>query len=380
MSRPIALSCPLCGGAVEAPSDRRQVACRYCGRRLHYCGDDFIPRLWLGPGLPDEEFQRRFFELLKTPLTPGNLRRSAVVLHRRRIFFPLYVVAGTRGGILKTVKERFVQEPGPPALAEFSAEGGSGFRSADVLRASRTRVEATPDSRVVLGDFLYVYSAAAAEGWDFDAAFLQEIGKARLDEMAPASLSDMAGRGEVIEATIPVERVLELGVASWQGAAGARPDILESSVRILYLPLLEVAFRCGEQVHRVLFEAVEGRPLAGTLPFRSDWATLLSIPAAGLMGLLLGKGARVMLSIGDSGVSAQDEAGAWIWFALFGFVVLGFGMQVLWLLLRAPLEVQLLTGGGGKLILTQDPEESPVAPLQRWAIRTVQALVSGRRA
>ena len=39
-----------------------------------------------------------------------------------------------------------------------------------------------------------------------------------------------------------------------------------------------------------------------------------------------------------------------------------------------------ITGGGGKLILTQDPEESPVAPLQRWAVRTVQALVSGRRA
>lgn len=379
MSRAIALSCPLCGGAVEPPVDARQISCGYCGRRLHYGGEDFLPRLTIAPALTDEELQRRFFDILRSRLVPGDLRRRAVVIHKRRLFFPLFLLSGTRGGVLHTVKERVVQEFSPRQVRAVEA-GSLMFPGAPGNESARTSVESSPDARVVLGDFQYIYSAAAVEEWDFDSAVLQSLARERLPDAEPAVLADLARRGVILEATIPVERALEMGVASWRKGSGEGPEILETTVRLLYVPLVEIVFRYGEQIHRILLEEMTGSALAGRLPFGREMAFAVGIPAAGFLGLLLGKTARMLVFDPEwSAGTFGDAATVWIWFALIASVLFAGALQFIWMLLRAPVDVELMTGGGLKLCAKWGADDSPAGPLLRFVAAAAEALLAGVR-
>lgn len=365
MTRIVALSCPLCGGAVAQPADSRQVQCPYCRKRLHYQGADFTPRLFLQPALGDGELQRRFFEMMGSPLLPRMIRRRSVILHRRRLFFPLYVVSGTRGGILDTVREKIVED----RLRDADQLGGmrvSRFPGAAAFESSRIKVETTPDTRVVLGDFSYLYSAAAAEEWDLDSGALQEVAKGRLDEARAADLQGLAKLGEVLEATIPVERVMEWGVASGRSVAGANVGLLETTVRILYVPLVEIVFRYGDQVHRVLFEEMEGKPLAGRLPFGREGVMTMGLPALAALGLLLGKAARSIAydPIWRTG-SAKDAFVLWSWYGVFVIFLLAMGLQFLHALLFSPMEVEVMTGGAQRVAVPRGVPDTAGGALVR---------------
>jgi hypothetical protein len=348
VTRLIALSCPLCAGAVAPPVDSRLVRCEYCNRGLHYCGDDFVPRLALAPALSKEALQHTFFETLSLPMVPADLRREAVVLQKRRLYFPLYLLTGTRGEVLHTVKERVVYEK-KRDLHTWQDAGMPKTPGLGAFEASRSRVEATPDTRVLLGDFQYVYSGAAAEEWDFDSTIIQDLAAKHLDALAPAVLSDLTKLGQVLEATIPVERAIERGVAAVQGGAGGTRGILETSVRIVYFPLVEVVFRYGEQIHRILFDEVQGIPLCGRLPFRRGLAFAAAIPVTGILGLILGKGVKALLFDSLWQTSAARDAGEiWAWFLVLMFILFGMGLEVLRLLLKKPIDVELMSGGGAK--------------------------------
>jgi hypothetical protein len=379
MTRTIALSCPLCGGAVEPPVDGRQVACGYCGRKLHYAGEDFVSRLYLKPTLAGEDLQRKFFQAFHSALVPADLGRRAVVLHRRRIFFPLYLVSGTRGGVLHTVKERLVHDFQPP-LDLVSESGLSKSRGVRALEGAKASVESTPDVRVVLGDFHYVYSAAAADEWDFDSAVLQDLAKENMGGAVPAVLADLAKNGEVLEATIPIERVLEMGVTSGRRIAGDGTELLETTVRILYVPLVEIVFRIGEQIHRILFEEIAGAPLAGRLPFRRELAFLVGVPMACATGFILGRTARLFSFDPEwSSAPARDLAVVWCVFAAVAIGLFAAGLRFAWSLLRAPVDVELMTGGGLKVSAAAGGGDSQAGPLWRFLASTAEALLNGGR-
>jgi hypothetical protein len=378
------------------------VSCGYCGRRLHYGGDDFIPRLFLKPGLSDQDLQGKFFEILRSPLVPGDLKRRAVVLHKRRLFFPLYWVSGTRGGILSTVSERMVPGHVPrqgylSGARSESFQGEEATLKIEITRSDsmaslsgplwgegsgrvRATVERMPDARVILGDFSYVYSAAAVKEWDFDGAAIQDLAKEKMGGAQVAILADLAKSGEVLETTIPLERVLEMGVASWGGSAGGGTELIETTARILYLPLMEIVFRYGEQIHRVLLEEINGAPLAGRLPFRRDVALMVGFPAACAMGFILGKTARLLaLDPAWGSATAWDAAVVWFWFAVLAVVVLGVGLHLVRNLLRAPIDVELMTGGGLKVSAAAGPNELPATPLLRFLASTAESILTGRR-
>ncbi|MEW5763462.1 MAG: hypothetical protein ACOYXN_05560 [Acidobacteriota bacterium] len=372
MNRVRALSCPACGGAVAAPLASRKVRCAYCGR-AHYCvGGDFLPALVVPPRLGEADLRASAAEMMGRLVAPRDLSRRALLLNRRRLYLPFYLLTGKRGGVLETGRERVVSERDflSPWQRIGAMSGDPDLQA--VARPRRPSVVVEEDSRVVLGDFRYFYPAVSLHAWDFSDADVRETVLGALDSAEPADLSKLSGTGEVVDANIPLETVLEKGVES-QASSTGELKILAVEATLVYVPVALLTFRYGSQIFQMVREEVSGRWLSGTLPFRRDWAVLAGSVLVGLMGLLTGQFLQGMVRALAPDFDAPGR-GAAAWPALA--VILGIlgvlvaaGLDLAWAFIRTPFLVRI-TGTGIRVEAAADVPPSPLNPVRRviWTI------------
>ncbi|MEW6756780.1 MAG: hypothetical protein AB1347_01045 [Acidobacteriota bacterium] len=366
------LSCPACGGGVPAPLASRKTRCAFCGRTFYYAGGDFLPAVVVPPRLSEADLRASAADLMGGFVAPRDLSRKALLLGRRRLYLPFYLLTGKRGGVLETGRERVVNEREflHPWQRLGAMTGDPDLQ--EVVRPRRPAVVVEEDSRVVLGDFRYFYPAVSLHAWDFSDADVKETVLRALETAEPADLLSLSGTGEVVDANIPLETVLEKGVASPTSSAGEL-KVLAVEATLVYVPVASLTFRYGSQVFHAVVEEVSGRWLSGTMPFRRDLAVMGGSILVGLLGLLTGQFLR-----GLAGAFAPDFAspggGSAAWQAvavLLGVLgaLVALGLDLAWAFVRTPFLVRI-TGTGIRVEAAAEVPPSPLDPVRRgiWAM------------
>lgn len=365
------LSCPSCAGAVAPPTGSRKIRCPYCGKALYYAGEDFLPRMVLPPVLGEPECRGVLQGILRQRLLPPGLAGRARVLERRRLYLPFYLLTGKRGGVLETGRERVVNDALGARLQRFSplnrlaAASGDPDLASMAGRVERPQVVVEEDSRVVLGDFRYFYPAASLSAWSFDDGDLREAALSRLETALPARVEELAAEGEVVDPTVPLETILEKGVAG-QGGKSGEVAVLEVQPVLLYLPVAVYSLAFGSRVFEVVFSELDGRALSGTLPVRRDWPVAAGALFTAGAGFLSGQLLRTLWAASSRFSPAEAELlRPWaLVLVLLGLLLAAGGLDVAWALLRTPFVLRV-TGAGSRLDREGPVPPSPLNPLRR---------------
>ncbi len=376
MSAPRALQCPLCGGTVPPPLGARKVVCPFCSRPLYYSADDFLPSLVIEPEVSEDVIREKARKLLRHPYLPGDARRRALLVRAKRSYVPFYLLAGKRGGVLMTGKERVVTKS-RSLVDRVEAGYNLPVRS---IGSSVTETVFEEDSRVVLGDFVYLYAASALRGLDVRDDELREMIMARIDRATAAAPQEIGKEGEVITPDIPLSHVIQKGVESFEHAGELK--VLDQHVFLIYVPIVTFTFKYGRELYSIVADELEGRPLSGYLPFRRDWGLILGIPLVGVTGYLAG---LFVKALGFLPFSAIGKAGAAPHLLLFiGLLLIGATAAVTtvlsaaWGLIRKPYRVAVAPEGP-RLESAATDIASPLAPLTSFCVEVVKAVLGGNR-
>jgi hypothetical protein len=360
------LSCPGCGGTVPPPLASRRTRCAFCGRPLYYAGSGFLPALVVRPGVGEAELRSSAAALMAQPLAPRDLSRRALLVSRHRLYLPFYLLTGKRGGVLETGRERVIYERNllHPWQRLGAMSGDPDLQ--ETVRPRRPTVVVEEDSRVILGDFRYFYPAVSLREWDFSDAEVKEAVLPRLESAEPADLLQLSRTGEVVDANIPLETVLEKGVESQTSTSGDL-KVLAVEATLIYVPVVSLTFRYGTQVFKVVMEEVSGRWLSGTMPFRRDLAIVAGSALVGFLGLLTGQFLQGLAGTFAPDLSLGKGTAAWqalaVVLGIFGALV-ACGLDFAWAFIRTPFLVRI-TGAGARVEAAAEVPPSPLNPVRR---------------
>jgi len=371
MTSPRALNCPLCGGTVSPPLSSRRMECRYCGKPLFYRGEEFLPRYFLASKLDEAALHQACRALFKSHYVPQDMARRALLLQKRRTYIPFYLLTGKRGGVIAAGRERVVERHNPLDRIEASLAVEHGpMQAGQGWRLEKPEIVTEEDSRVVLGDFQYLYPACTLENLDVPDLDLRETILEHLSDASPVYLVDLVRSGDVLDADIPLERIVEKGVASNQRTGELA--VLEMQTVLLYVPLLTLTFRYGRHVFSVTLEEVGGAWVAGHLPFRRDLAFMLGLGLVSLLGFFVGRLGNALFTYpwlaGPAATREMDLKFMELLFLTAGLVmavIVPAGLSAAWALVRAPYRVRLVRGGPRVEAAGPIPQ-SPLAPLNAF--------------
>lgn len=370
MSLPVNLNCPACGGTLPAPMGSRKMSCRYCDKPLYYKADDFIPRFAIPARMKAEDVRRETEDLFRAPLVKEGLKESAVLLSRRIRFVPLYMVSGKRGGVMETGRERIIYKE----VHDLPENAGPGNLSS--YRRKKTEIVREEDSRVVLGDYRYVYEAAKIQEAELAQDRLRESALKNLPKMKPVVLHELAVEGEVIAPDIPIDRIVEKGVKSAKKDQDTL-EILEMDVSIIYYPVEELLFKLKNNYFSVTYDLVEGGFLWGRLPCQRKKIVMLSFLLAGMLGFFFGKFLGFVL--GTFSMSKIDVTGviyAGSIFFMFASLVFGGGLNAAYLLFRTPYVVKVSPKGPSIEKIGETPE-TPLTPFLKGILSLISTVFEG---
>lgn len=336
-----------------------------------------MPRYALASKMSDADHQRACQNLFRHPLAPSGLGRRAVLLRKRRTYLPFYLLTGKRGGVLATGKEKIVARLPGSDLAD--QRYGQGEFAGARFQSRRPEVVVEEDSRVAVGDFKYLYAAAALEGWTLLDTDLRDAALGQLESALPARLSDLAMDADVVDADLPLERIIEKGVGAGPATKGTLA-LLELQVAIVYVPVMVFSFRYGQETFTLTLDELEGRMLAGQMPFRKDWAFLLAIPVVAGLGLICGNLLALLAKVSvHEWVASPGITRAVVTVGLVMAAVLAIGLQAAWLLMRTPLVVTV-TPKGPRIERAGPAPKNPFSPANALLAFIVKnALKSERR-
>jgi hypothetical protein len=364
MSGTLNLNCPSCAGTLPPPMGSRKVSCKYCGKTLYYKAENFIPRYMIPARKQAEDVRRDTEMLFNSHLVKEGLKESAVLVSRRRRFVPLYFVSGKRGGVMETGKERVIYKE----TFDLPENGGNSYSTP--YRKQKTEIVREEDSRVVLGDFRYIYEAARIEEAELAQDSLRESVLANLPKMKPVILQELAVEGEIIAPDIPIERIVEKGVMSAKKGQEAL-EIIEMDVSIVYYPVEELLFRLKDHFISVTYDLVEGGFLWGRLPCQRKKIVILSFFLAGMLGFFFGK---FMAAVLGTFSMARVEISGVVYFGsivfLFATLVFGGGLNAVFLLFRTPYELKVTPKG---LIIAKlgETPQTPLTPFLKGVISII---------
>jgi hypothetical protein len=324
----------------------------------------------------DADHQRACRALLAHPLAPADLSRRSVLLRKRRTYLPFYLLTGKRGGVLATGREKLVAHlPGADLTPQ---RFGSAALSGTAFQRHKPEVLVEEDSRVVVGDFKYVYPASALEGWDISDTDLRDAVSADLESAVPVTLAELSKDADVVDPDIPLERIIEKGVGAGPATKGAMA-LLELEVAVIYVPVMVFSFRYGRQTFAVTLDELRGSRLAGELPFRSDWAYMLAIPVVAGLGLVLGNFLALAAKISlHEWVASPGMTRAAVFLGLMATAILTVGLQAAWLLIRTPLVVRV-TPAGPRVERAGAPPKNPFSPANALLSFLVKAALTSKR-
>jgi hypothetical protein len=139
------------------------------------------------------------------------------------------------------------------------------------------------------------------------------------------------------------------------------------------------SFRYGRQTFTVTLDELQGRRLAGELPFRSDWAYMLAIPVVAGLGLVFGNllslAAKVSLHQWAASPGLTQAA---VVLGLVAAVALIIGLQAAWLLIRTPLVVRV-TPAGPRVERAGAAPKNPFSPANALLSFLVKAALKSKR-
>lgn len=377
MRSPRALACPHCGGTVSPPASTRRVECRFCGRAHYYAGEEFLPALAFRPAVAEEYLRETVQRLFRSPYLPRDFAKRALLLDSRRSYIPYYLFTGKRGGLLTGGRERVMTRMVPAGIDLSQPEGpfGAGRPSRARQRVETFREE---DARVVLGDFRYLYPGASLGGWSIaDEALRQEV-LSRLDEAEPAIPGDLARGAEVVDPDLPMEHLVEKGVAAREATGNL--EVLDLQAAVVYVPVRTLTFRFEGALFTLRLDELGSRPLGGRLPFRRDWSYLLGVPLVAGMGWFTGLALKILGLMPASewlrAALTPPVAMAFGFFALLAAAVLTAGLTAAWGLMRRPYGVGV-TPEGLRVELVGEGHPSPIAPLTDLLWRLIEGFLVG---
>lgn len=322
------------------PLASRRVACRFCGESHYYVGEEFLPCRAFAPGVGESEVRARILGLFRNALLPTDFSKRALLVRSWRSYIPFYLLTGKRGGVLTAGRERVVFEQRTAIVESETLTASSAMRMPAKVKTLREE-----DTRVVMGDFRYLYSAASLSSWELRDEGLREEILRNLDGAKPSSKAELAKDGEVVDADIPLNQLVEKGVAAQEASGDMK--ILDLQPTLIFVPVRTFVFRYGEEYFLVRAEELSGAPLGGMLPFRRDWYALVGLPIVAALGLLTG------LSLKVFGVAPASElfkaAVAFgpltVMVFLGGGTLLGLGLSTAWEIMRRPSRVRLTPSG-----------------------------------
>jgi hypothetical protein len=255
---------------------------------------------------------------------------------------------------------------------------GSGSLAGTAFQQRKPEVLVEEDSRVVVGDFKYVYPASALEGWDILDTELRDAVSADLESAVPATLAELSKDADVVDPDIPLERIVEKGIGAGLGTKGTMA-LLELEVALIYVPVMVFSFRYGRQTFTVILDELQGRPLAGELPFRSDWAYMLALPVVAGLGLVLGNFLALAAKISlHEWIVSPGMTRAAVFLGLMATAILTVGLQAAWLLIRTPLVVRV-TPAGPRVERAGAPPKNPFSPANALLVFLVKAALTTKR-
>lgn len=359
------LTCPSCGGGVSPPLGTRKVKCPYCDEGFFYAGDDFLPRLALEAKVGEGEVREAIRNVFHGPLIPADLSGRALLLDNRRVYIPFYFMVGKRGGVLKGTSVK--RDLGPPGHIDRMADL-SGDPALRGMTRRRNEGEVVTDSRVVLGDFQFLYAATSLDEWNFEDIDVKDLILNKLEETRPVLLSELVAEGEVLDLSKPLDKIVELGVGTFETSGGAL-KILEMHTVVVYLPVRIATFRYGKTLFKVVVEETEGNVLSADLPFRRNWAFMGGLGIIAAMGLLVGQFVKFMADAVTSGGITQRDFKGVLHILIFLAVIFGplglAGINAAWLFFRTPFVVRV-TPKGKFLKDVLDTPPSPINPIGGW--------------
>lgn len=335
-----------------------------------------MPRFMIPPKLEEADHQKACRQLFRNLMLPRDLGQRAVLLRHQRMYLPFYLLTGKRGGVLAVGKERMVTKLPVQSLSGSAGMGGQMMPAR--YEAKRAEVIVEEDSRVILGDFHYAYSASALENWDVLDTDLKDMVAAHLDEAVSTTLAELARGADVVDVDIPLGRIVDKGVGAGPSTQGEL-KILEMRTALVYVPVALFTFRYGGEILSVARDEVEGRWLMGQLPFRKDWAPLLALPIVAGLGFV-GGNLLALLAEASGGEWARSPDAVKTMVVAGGILglILAMGLQAAWLILRTPY-VARLTPSGLRVEVAGPPPKNPFGPLNAFAAFLVKAMAQGRR-
>jgi hypothetical protein len=182
----------------------------------------------------------------------------------------------------------------------------------------------------------------------------------------------------VVDPDLPLERIVEKGVGAGPGTKGTLA-LLELEVAVVYVPIMVLTFRYGRQIFTVSLDELRGRPLAGELPFRTDWAYLLAIPLVAGLGFVSGNLLALAAKVSaHEWVASPGVTRVAVVLALAATAALTIGLQAAWLLMRTPLVVKV-TPAGPRVERAGPAPKNPFSPANALLSLLVKAAMTSKR-
>ena len=363
----INLNCPFCGGVLSPPLGSRRVNCSFCGEKLYFKSPEFIPRFVLEAR--ENNLREKSEQLFKNKIINPSVKKEAVVVSKRVRFIPFYLMSGKKGGVSEPGKERIVYKN--PSKIDLGSDDGSTFGKQYQKLKTETIIE--EDSRVVLGDFRYIYNSVSIEDADLGLDELRKTINENLEKIKPVNLEEIAKAGEVITPSITKENIVERGVLSAKGGK-EEIEILELQMAIVYYPVLEVTFKFRESYFSITYDLFEDRFLWGMIPCNRKPLVILSLILSSFLGFFFGQFLKFVF-IPITFKTVQENLGFFVYFGTILFLILslifGGGLNIAFLLLKTPFGAKVKPDG---LFLSRwgEPPKSFLSPFLRFVLKVLK--------
>jgi hypothetical protein len=358
------LNCPHCGGTLPPPVGKRKVKCLYCDKSLYFRSNNFVPRFTIEES-KHTELKKETEKLFNSRIVNPFVKEEAVLVSRKKKFIPFYILSGKRGGVMETGKERIAAVNYLKPNLDHQNNISTGY----LKNKPETIIE--EDSRVILGDFRYVYEAST-----FDEAGLaqEEIRRSistNINKLKAASVEELYKKGELISPNISKETIIENGVKSAKAGKDSL-EILEMRLSIVYYPVEEMVFSFRDSYFSITYDLVNGKFLWGLLPCRRNLLVYAALLLSSFLGFFFGQFLSFHF-IPFTFKELQNNFSFWMYFGAFIFfifsLIFGGGLNIAYLLLKTPFGARI-TPDGLFLSKIAEPPKSFLSPYLKFVLKT----------
>ncbi len=286
------LSCPKCGGAVEADAGQRVVTCPFCQTALLALGDLGVRRFSLQPKIEAAAARDRAKAWLSSGFNKDQgLASGAEMGDAMLVFLPFFRVQADVLGYVLGVEQR---------------HEGSGNNRRTVL----VNVE-----RQVNRGFDRTFAAVSVEEWGVSTVRLPAA-----PALAPFDEESLQRQGMVFAPTVSESETAAAALAGYKAEADPGKNLKEVRFRfletvrerlsVLYVPLWAVRYRYRNRSYTVLIDAGDGTLAYGKAPGNDFYRAVMMVGAqAGACFL------------GTTALQYSDDGGC-VMFALVGALFL----------------------------------------------------------